>query len=240
VALGLHDVVPMNVLRPLLEALAEHAYAVVFFGALIDATGVPFPGRLLLAGAGAWAAAGHGSLSAFIALATLGAMASDQLWFWAANRGRAWLASMYCRLTRRAPAGVDEDIARVARYEALAVVLGRFFTIVRLVAWPVLARNGLRWPRFVAFDALGAAVWSSIWLGLGWVVGDQWQDAVQSVSGWLLLAGAIVVVGMAGPLALRVWRHRAQRSARGLSVPTETPVVVSGESRQGPRARPRP
>ena len=229
----------MDVLRPLLETLAEHAYVVVFFGALIDATGVPFPGRLLLAAAGAWAAAGNGGLGAFIALATLGAMASDQLWFWAARRGSAWLANVYCRLTRRA-SGLDEEIARVARYGGLAVVLGRFFTVVRLVAWPVLARNGLRWPRFVAFDALGAAVWSSIWLGIGWIVGDQWEHAVQSASGWLLLAGAIVVLGMAGPLAQRVWRRRAQRRARGLSGPTGTPAVVSGESRQDPRGRPRP
>ena len=67
-----------DVLRPLFDAFVAHAYLVVFVGALIDATGLPFPGRLLLAGAGAYAAAGNASLGAFIALAALGAMLADQ------------------------------------------------------------------------------------------------------------------------------------------------------------------
>jgi membrane protein DedA with SNARE-associated domain len=227
----------MDVLRPLLEALAEHAYLVVFVGALIDATGVPFPGRLLLAGAGAWAAAGHASFGVFLALASVGAMLSDQLWFWMARRGSTWVADAYCRLTRRPSGWVDESVASVVRYGALAVVLGRFFTIVRLVAWPVLARTRLTWPRFVAFDALGATVWSSLWLGLGWIVGDQWQDAVQSVSGWLVIGGAVGVLALAGPLALHVWRARVQATAPGVSAPTETSAAASRESRRAPRAR---
>jgi membrane protein DedA with SNARE-associated domain len=200
----------VDVLRPLFDAFVAHAYLVVFVGALIDATGLPFPGRLLLAGAGAYAAAGNASLGGFIALAALGAMLADQLWFWTATRGSAWLMDVYCRLTRRPAGCADASLTGLVRSEPLAVILGRFFTVVRVVAWPVLVRNGLRWPRFVALDAVGALVWSAIWVGLGWVVGDQWQDAAQSVSGWLVLAGAVFVVGLAGPLALRAWRRRAR------------------------------
>ena len=200
----------VDVLRPLFDAFVAHAYLVVFVGALIDATGLPFPGRLLLAGAGAYAAAGNASLGGFIALAALGAMLADQLWFWTATRGSAWLMDVYCRLTRRPAGCADASLTGLVRSEPLAVILGRFFTVVRVVAWPVLVRNGLRWPRFVALDAVGAFVWSAIWVGLGWVVGDQWQDAAQSVSGWLVLAGAVFVVGLAGPLALRAWRRRAR------------------------------
>ena len=230
----------MDVLRSLLQALAEHAYLVVFVSALIDATGIPFPGRLLLAGAGAWAAAGHANLGAFVALATLGAMLSDQMWFWAATRGSASLMRVYCRLTRRPAGCLDERMLTVVRYGALTVVLGRFFTIVRVAAWPVLAQNGLRWPRFVVLDAAGAAVWSALWLGLGWIVGDQWHDAVDSASGWLLLAGAVGVLAIAGALALRVWRGRVDAHARDVSAPTETRVAASRGSRPDPRARPRP
>ena len=196
----------MDVLRPLFDALVAHAYVVVFIGALIDATGLPFPGRLLLIGAGAYAAAGNANVAVFVVLGALGAMVTDQAWFWTATQGGVWLLAVYRRLTRR-PAG---GIYGVARYGPLSVVLGRFFTVVRLVAWPVLVRGGLTWPRFVALDALGALVWSTIWVGLGWIVGDQWQDAAQSASGWLVTAAVVLVVAFAGPLALRVWRRRAR------------------------------
>jgi membrane protein DedA with SNARE-associated domain len=200
----------MDALRPLFDAFAAHAYLVVFAGAFIDATGLPFPGRLLLAGAGAYAAAGHANVVAFIALATLGAMLADQLWFWTATRGSAWLVDMYCRLTRRPRGCADDSLAGLARYGPLGVVLGRFFTVVRAFVWPLLVRNGLRWPRFVAADVGGAAVWSSLWVGLGWFVGDQWRDTAQSAGGWLALAGAVFGVGLAGSLALHVWRRRAR------------------------------
>ncbi|HEY3099126.1 MAG TPA: hypothetical protein VGL14_09470 [Methylomirabilota bacterium] len=234
----LHDHFLMDVLRPLLDALVSHAYLVVFVVALLDATGVPFPGRLLLAGAGAYAAAGHASVVAFVALATLGAMVSDQLWFWTATRGSVWLIDVYCRLTRRPARSVDDRLSGLVRSTALAVILGRFFTVVRVGVWPLLVRRGLRWPRFVAFDAVGALVWSAIWVGLGWIVGDQWQDAAQTVSGWLMLAGAVVLVSLAGLLAVRAWRRRA-RGAHTVSVPTETPAAASREWPRDPRARPR-
>ena len=203
----------MDVLRPLADAFVAHAYLVVFVGALIDATGLPFPGRLLLAGAGAYAAAGNASLAAFIALGALGAMLTDQVWFWTATRGGVWLIDTYRRLTRRPSAGPAAGADALVRYGPLSVVLGRFFTVVRLVAWPVLVRNGLSWPRFLILDALGAFVWSSIWVGLGWIVGEQWQEAAQSASGWLAIAAAVVVIALAGPVALRVWRRRAREGA---------------------------
>jgi len=210
VAPRLHDIGVMEVLRPLFDAFVAHAYLVVFVGALIDATGLPFPGRLLLTAAGAYAAAGNASVAVFIVLGALGAMITDQLWFWTATRGGVWLVDTYRRLMRRPTGGVDGSMDGLLRYGPLSVVLGRFFTVVRLVAWPVLVRNGLSWPSFVALDALGAFVWSTIWVGLGWIVGDQWQDAAQSASGWLVAVAVVLVVAFAGPLALRVWRRRAR------------------------------
>lgn len=198
----------MDALRPLFDAFVAHAYLVVFAGALIDATGLPFPGRILLVGAGAYAAAGHASVAAFIVLGALGAMLTDQLWFWTATRGSAWLMDVYCRLTRRPQGGADGAVAGLAKYGPLSVIVGRFFTVVRVVAWPVLVRNGLGWTRFTALDALGALVWSAIWVGLGWLVGEQWQDAAQTAGGWLAIAGAVCVAGLAAPLALRAWRQR--------------------------------
>src|SRR2546421_12107123 len=47
-------------LQPLGAWLLQHTYLVVFVGALIDATGIPFPGRLILVAAGAFAARGWG------------------------------------------------------------------------------------------------------------------------------------------------------------------------------------
>jgi membrane protein DedA with SNARE-associated domain len=200
-----------SVLRPLFDAFTAHTHLVVFVGALLDATGIPFPGRLLLAAAGAYAAAGNGNVAVFVGLATLGAMLSDQGWFWAARRGSRWAVDAYCRLTRRPPGCADETVSDLARHVPAGVILGRFFTVVRVVGWPALARHGLGWPRFVALDAVGALAWSAIWVGLGWIVGDQWRDAAQTVTGWMTLAGVVFLSGLAAPFAMRAWRRRARQ-----------------------------
>ena len=200
----------MDFLRPLFDAFVAHVYLVVFIGALIDATGLPFPGRLLLAAAGAHAAAGNSSVLVVIGLGAAGAMVTDQAWFWTATRGSAWLMNAYCRLMRRPRGCADDEMDAVTKYGPASVILGRFFTVVRVAAWPVAVRNGLTWAQFTALDLLGAVLWSATWVGLGWIVGDRWQSVAQSVTGWLALAGAVFVAGLAVPLAMRAWRRRAR------------------------------
>jgi membrane-associated protein len=81
------------------------------------------------------------------------------------------------------------------------------------VAWPLAAKHGVGYGRFVPLDAAGALLWASLWVLLGWVVGDQWQSVAQSVSGWAAVAGAVIALAVAAPLALHLWRRRARARA---------------------------
>jgi membrane protein DedA with SNARE-associated domain len=202
----------MDALRPLFDWLVDHTYLVVFLGTVIDATGLPFPGRILLAAAGALAANGHASLPLVIALGALGAMLVDQVWYLTITRGSNWLIDFYCRLTRRQRGCSQDDADYFRRYGAATIILGRFFTVIRVVAWPLAAANGVGYGRFLLLDLVGASVWASMWVLLGWLVGDQWESVAQTVGGWAAIAGVVVGLGVAAPLALRVWRRRARAS----------------------------
>lgn len=209
----LHNDAAMDaVVRPLLDGFNDHTYAIVFAMALIDASGVPFPGRVLLVAAGAYAAAGHASAPLLVAIAALGAMASDHAWYWAAVRGSTWPLDLYCRLARR-PRGCGDDVgAAMARYGPLSILLGRFVTAVRVFAWPVAAAHGVTYARFLALDALGALVWAALWVLLGWIVGDRWETVAGNAGAWLAVAGAILAAALAAPLAWRAWRRRVRAS----------------------------
>lgn len=202
----------MDALRPLFDWLAEHTYLVVFVGTVIDATGLPFPGRVLLAAAGAMAATGHANVLVVIALGALGAMLVDHAWYLTITRGSNWLLDMYCRLRRR-PRGCSPDADYFRRYGAATIVVGRFFTVVRVVAWPIAASHGVGWGKFIVLDVLGATLWASIWVLLGWFVGEHWESAAKSAGGWATLAGALIALVLAAALALRFWRRRARAVA---------------------------
>ena len=60
----------------------------MFIATVIDATGIPFPGRILLAAAGALAASTTDvSVLLVIALGAAGVLVSDHLWYFAGALG---------------------------------------------------------------------------------------------------------------------------------------------------------
>lgn len=227
---------PMEFLRPALDWLIAHTYLVVFLGTMFDATGLPFPGRVLLVAAGAVAAAGHANVLMVVAAGALAAMLVDQVWFLTITRGSSRLVDAYCRM-RGQPPGCDEEADEYfRRYGAATIILGRFFTVVRLVAWPVAARNGVGYARFVALDVVGATLWTSIWVALGWLVGEHWRSAAQTLGGWVTVAGGLVVIALAAPFVLRWWRRRAAATPAR----TGSAAGASRGSPAAPRGRPRP
>lgn len=81
-----------------LEWLGAYTYAVVFVGMLIDASGLPFPGRLLLVAAGALNRTEYGTLLGVIALAVAAAMVMDLAWYVAGRRGGERVIAFYRKL----------------------------------------------------------------------------------------------------------------------------------------------
>ena len=57
---------------------------------------------------------------------------------------------------------VDSEIARdyFVRYGVATIVLGRFFTSVRAIAWPAAAAHGVGYPMFLMLDIAAAGLWA--------------------------------------------------------------------------------
>lgn len=206
--------VTMNdVTRSVLGWLGAYTYPIVFLGTLIDASGVPFPGRLLLVAAGALAGRGRESVVGIVVLAAVAAVIMDHLWFLAGVRGGEGLWRLWHRLSGRR---ADSETARkyVARYGALTILLGRFFTSLRAIVWPVAAARGIRYPTFLMMDIIAASLWASLWVLLGWFVGDQWESVAETVGLWLAVAGGAVFALIAVAVTMRIHRRRSLQHDR--------------------------
>lgn len=133
----------------------------------------------------------------------------DPLWSvrvpWAGVSVRAG-SSLGVPISLRAP-----DVAQIP---AATIVLGRFFTSVRALAWPLAATRGVGYAKFLALDILAATAWATLWVGLGWFMGDRWASAAEQAGIWLGIAGAITLAVVVAPFAMRVWRRRARRRRR--------------------------
>ncbi len=186
--------------------LGEHTYAVVFLATLVDATAIPFPGRIVLAAAGAFAAAGDANVALVIGLGTAGVIITDHVWYFAGARGGGRLLRLYCRLTFSSPDCVQRTTDWFKRFGPLVIVVGRFVAAVRVLAWPLARDHGVRYLTFVALEVPAALLWTVLWVGLGWLLGARWADAPAEAR-W-------VSVGVAFAGALAFFSYRAWRRLR--------------------------
>jgi membrane protein DedA with SNARE-associated domain len=202
----LHDERRVDGLAHTLVAwLGRHTYVVVFLSGLIDAAAIPFPGRIILAAAGAYAAASEVSVLALIALGAAGIVVTDHLWYFAGALSGDRLLRLYCRLTFRSTDCVTRAGDWLRRFGPLVIVVGRFVAVVRVLAWPPAREHGLGYATFLLLELPAALAWTALWVGLGWLLGAQWRAAsaeVQWASVGLLVAAAAAV------LATRFWRRR--------------------------------
>lgn len=126
----------------------------------------------------------------------------------------AWLG--YDRLHRLAERrwfvlASQKDIERghelFDRHGGKVVLLARCIPLVRSIVSIPAGVSGMPLGRFVLLTAIGSGVWNAVFIGLGWVLGENWDH----VEGWL---GPIsyVVVGLlvVGLVILVVRRIRAR------------------------------
>ena len=150
-----------GIVQTLTSWLFEHTYAVVFIATLVDATAIPFPGRIVLAAAGALAASGDASLTLVIALGAAGVVITDHLWYFAGSLGGDRLLRLYCRLTFSSRECVARTGDWLQRFGPLDILVGRFVAVVRVLAWPPARQHGVGYLTFVAIEVPAALLWTA-------------------------------------------------------------------------------
>ena len=120
--------------------LREHLFAVVFLGAIVDAIGIPFPGRIMLITAGSMTdqARDHGIGTVLvIAVAVVGTVAGDHVWYLLGRlMGRRFLDRHGRRLRISGPRLASAD-RFLRRFGGLALILGRLAATLRIVITPL-------------------------------------------------------------------------------------------------------
>jgi membrane protein DedA with SNARE-associated domain len=193
-------------------------HVLVAVATLIDATGLPFPGRVLLIAAGA-STTDPWRVATLTAAGSLGAVVGDHLWYAAGRLGGRRLLNAYCRLSMGSGQCVSRTRDHFRRYGPFTIVIGRFVAGVRLFASPLAGTGAISYPRYLAWDVLGAIAWAGGFVALGYLLGDRWRAVVQHIGlgRAMLIAGLILLVGTAATIGWRLWRRRRHGPVRQLA-----------------------
>lgn len=196
----------MDAIQPFLGWLHEHLLSIVFAASLIDATGLPFPGRAMLVAAG-MAAAGPRDVVLLIATSVIGSLVGDHILYALGMRRGTRLLALYCRLSLGSVRCVERTLTFFRRYGAVAILVCRFSTGVRLFA-AVLAGSGeISYRRFVSLDVIGSLVYATLWIVLGTTVGAIVLERVGGPARALLFLGPAALIAVLAYRLFRRWRY---------------------------------
>ena len=194
-----------------IEALG---YGGVAFLVALENVVPPIPSEVILPLAGFLAGQGRFWLPGVVLAATAGSVAGALLLYVIARSfGEPRIRRLIDRYGRWATIGQD-DLDRAEtwfdRHGPAVIFFGRLVPIVRsLVSLPAGFQRMPLGP-FVLYTALGSGLWNGALIGLGWILGDRWEDVERYVGAF---QNAVIAVALAA-VAWFLWKRRPWRSWR--------------------------
>jgi membrane protein DedA with SNARE-associated domain/membrane-associated phospholipid phosphatase len=181
----------LDYLVNLLGRLGHWGYLVIFIGAMLESAaflGLVVPGESLVIVAGFFAAQGLLDIVDLILIVAIGAIIGDAIGYQMGLRlGRSTLEHYGNRFGLRKER-IDKAEAFFNRHGGKAVFLGRFVGFARALV-PFLAGSlRMPYPKFFAYNVLGAALWSPAMVLLGYAFGESWKTAER----WIGRASAVI------------------------------------------------
>ena len=192
-----------------LAPLLDHwGYLAVGFLIFIEDFGVPAPGETVLIAASVYAGAGRLNIVAVAVVGFVAAVFGDNVGYAIGRFGGRALVLRFGRYVRL----TEERLARAesffTRHGGKIVVVARFVEGLRQANGIVAGITRMHWLRFVAFNALGAALWVATWTSVGYLAGNHIQAIYTQASRYALYL--LAAAGLA--IIVLIIRHRLRRA----------------------------
>jgi membrane-associated protein len=168
--------------------------------------GFVLPGETAAVLGGVAASRGHASLPVMLAVVVGAAIIGDTVGYEIGRHlGPRILGS---RALRKRSDRIDAAREQLARRGGGAVFLGRFVAFFRATMPALAGSAGMRYPRFLAFNAAGGLVWGTAVVLVGYLAGNSYATIEKTFGRATALVVLVIVV-----VAVVVWRVR-RRSGR--------------------------
>jgi len=224
-----------------MHALVEQfGLALVFVNVLALSLGLPVPAMptLVLVGAGytlqggPWAWAG---LAVAWLLSVLASLLGDTAWFLAGRRYGTRTLQSLCRLSLSRDTCMKKTERFYGRLGIRVLAFAKFVPGLSLVSVPLAGAMQVRMRPFLGYDALGAALWAAVGLGLGVVSAGQVEHVLMLLASLGTRAFGVVGIALALYVAWRWWRrHQLLRSLEAARISVDELYALMQDPQRAP------
>ena len=194
-------------LNSLAGPLDHFGYWAVLLLVMLEDFGVPVPGETILIAASVYAGAGRLNVIVVGIVGFVAAVIGDNIGFAIGHYGGRALVLRWGHYVRLTKERLDKAETFFNRHGVWIITIARFIEVLRQANGVVAGTTGVRWRRFLVFNALGAALWVGTWVSVGYLAGrhiDAIYHDITRYSNYLLIALAVV-------LAAYIARHILRR-----------------------------
>jgi membrane protein DedA with SNARE-associated domain len=201
-----------GVLGALAPVLNQYGYLAVGGFILVEDFGVPAPGETILIAAAVFAGAGKLNILLVVLVAFAAAVVGDNIGYAIGNFWGRRLVLRWGRYVFITEARLKAAESFFEQHGGKVVVVARFIEGLRQLNGIVAGVSDMRWRHFLAYNAIGAALWVGVWSAMGYLAGNHIATVYETAKQYslYLLIGAVALVALLVVRAVVRRRHKTQ------------------------------
>jgi membrane protein DedA with SNARE-associated domain len=147
-------------------------------------------------------------------LAFFGAVIGDNIGFAIGHFGGRRLVERFGRYIFITPERLEKASGFFERHGGKVITVARFVEGLRQANGIVAGTTGMHWARFLAFNALGAALWVSVWTCVGYFSGSHINAIYREATRYDTYLAIAVGAALVAYLSRALYRRRRRQSAQ--------------------------
>jgi membrane protein DedA with SNARE-associated domain len=175
---------------------------------LLEDFGVPVPGETVLIAGSVYAGSGRLNVVTVGVVAFVAAVMGDNIGYAIGRIGGRALVLRWGRYVFITEERLERAEGFFDRHGAWIVTIARFLEGLRQANGIIAGISRMHWLRFVAFNALGAALWVGTWVTVGYFAGRHITTIYDYITRYSYYALIVLAVLAAGYIAGRLRRRR--------------------------------
>ena len=216
----------------LLRLITEYGLLLVFVGVLVEQLGVPLPAYPLLMVTSALAARGQFNVVALLGTAVAACLIADTTWYLIGRALGRRVLRILCRISLSPDGCVRQTESVFTRFGAASLMVAKFVPGFASVATALAGAMRIRRTPFLAFALIGATLWVSVALTLGWLFSPAIDDIVNTLAQlgrWGLMLIALAAALFVAAKWWQRYRFNVQLRMARVSAPALAALIDGGE-----------
>jgi len=175
---------------------------------LIEDFGIPVPGETVLIAGAVYAGSGRLNIVAVGLIGFVAAVLGDNIGYAIGRFGGRELVERWGRYVFLTPERLEKAEDFFGRHGGKIITIARFVEGLRQANGIIAGLARMHWLRFLAFNALGAALWVGTWVSIGYLAGQHITTIYNDITAYSLYVLIAAVILLAGWLLIRLRKHQ--------------------------------